>query len=247
MKIRLLLIFCIALAAMPAWSARPGDERTVKPVQFAQGKTSTEIQSSIKGYHFIDYQVKAGAGQKITISLKASNGANYFNLLPPDSQDVAMAQGELLANHFSGMLPDEGVYTIRVYLMRSAARRNETSRFTLSVEVTGKPLPAVSSKIDAVLPGTRFHAKTTVKCAPQYSQSKMCDAVVIRRGHDGTATVVVSWGTLEKRRILFVRDKPVVADVPQPFTSTKDKMDHHVLVFEGGERFEIPDALVTGG
>jgi hypothetical protein len=33
---------------------------------------------------------------------------------------------------FKGILPTDGDYTIRVYLMRSAARRNESSIYTLT-------------------------------------------------------------------------------------------------------------------
>jgi hypothetical protein len=35
------------------------------------------------------------------------------------------------------LLPADGVYTIRVYLMRNAARRNETANYTLEVRIAG--------------------------------------------------------------------------------------------------------------
>lgn len=38
----------------------------------------------------------------------------------------------------AGTLPVDGDYTVRVYLMRSAARRNETAEYTLTVGITGQ-------------------------------------------------------------------------------------------------------------
>jgi len=227
-------------------AATVSDERIVKPVQFAKGKSSTVIRDRIVGRQFIDYQVPAGAGQRMTVSLKGSKGANYFNLLPPDSPDAAMAIGELLDNRFDGVLPDDGVYTVRVFLMRSAARRNEASDFTLSVGVTGAPLKRVSAKADAVLPGTRYHASTMTKCEPPYSKARDCEAYVVRRGFDGTATVELRWDADRKRRILFVKGEPKAADTPQTMTFTRNERGWSVK-FGDDERFEIPEPLVFGG
>lgn len=37
---------------------------------------------------------------------------------------------------WSGILPEDGEYKLRVYLMRSAARRNEIANFTLTVSLS---------------------------------------------------------------------------------------------------------------
>jgi hypothetical protein len=42
--------------------------------------------------------------------------------------------------------------------MRSAARRNEASDYTLTISATGKALPPLPASKDALLPGTKFHA-----------------------------------------------------------------------------------------
>jgi heat shock protein HslJ len=221
-------------------------ERTVKTVHFAKGKSSAVIRDRIVGYRYIDYQLRAGAGQRLTVSLKGSNGANYFNLLPPESDGPAMAMGERLDNHFEGLLPDDGVYTIRVFLYRAAARRGEHSDFTLSVGVTGTALKPVPARTDAVLPGTRFHAGTTVPCEPAFTKTRQCEAFVVRRGFDGTATVEVRWDGTGKRRILFVKGLPKAADVPQAMTFTRNERGWRVT-FNGDEHFEIPEPLVLGG
>lgn len=221
-------------------------ERTVKNVKFAKGASSAEIKGSIKGYRYIDYQFSSGAGQTVSISLKGTNLANYFNLLPPQSSDAAMVIGEFSNNRFEGMLPDDGIYTVRVYLMRSAARRNETSNFTLSIGVGGKPLAALPAKADAVLAGTHYHASTTVSCEPAYTKTRKCEALVIRRGYDGTATVELRWDKTWKRRILFLKGEPKAADVPQVMTFTRNERGWTVT-FSGDEHFEIPEPLVFGG
>ena len=237
----------LALAVAPVLLWAADAERTVKPVQFAKGSSTASLKGRITGYNYVDYQLRAGAGQKIQAGMQASNRAGYFNLLPPGSNDVAMYIGQLGDNRFEGLLPDDGVYTLRVYLIRAAARRKESSDYTLTVSVTGKALPALSPKADALVPGTRFHATTTVRCAPQYSQVRECEAGVVRRGRDGTATVELRWDQAGKRRILFVKGKPEAADVPQAFTFSRNEHRDFVLMFGTDERFEVPEALVFGG
>lgn len=224
----------------------PDKDRSVKPVQFAKSKSSSVIHDRVVGRQYIDYQLRAGAGQRMTVSLKGSNLANYFNLLPPGSTDVAMASGELIDNRFDGLLPDDGVYTIRVFLYRAAARRNESSDFTLTVGITGAALIPVPAGTDAVLPGTRYHARTTVPCEPAYTKTRECEALVVRRGFDGTATVELRWDGNLKRRILFIKGEPKAADVPQAMTFTRNERGWKVK-FNGDEHFEIPEPLVYGG
>lgn len=221
-------------------------DRVVKPVQFAKGKSEALIRDRIVGRQYVDYQLRAGAGQRMTVSLKGSNHGNYFNLLPPDSTAAAMAIGELNNNRFDGLLPDDGLYTLRVFLVRAAGRRNEASDFTLAVGITGKPLNPVSDKVDAVFPGTPYHAHTTAPCEPLYSQTRECELWVVRRGFDGTATVEVRWDGEQKRRILFVKGEPLAADVPQTMNFTRDERGWRVS-FNGEEHFEIPEPLVYGG
>lgn len=229
-------------------AASPGDpERRVERVQFARGATASIVQGQIKGGRYIDYLVRAGAGQTLRVEMQTGNGASYFNILPPGSSDVAMFVGSTAGNRFSGVLPTDGDYAIRVYLMRSAARRNEAAGFTLTVGITGQPLAATPAARDALLPGTPFHAATTIACAPPYAAgTKECEAFVIRRGFGGTATVEVRWGDGLKRRILFVKGKVVAADAPATF-SVEREGDVSVVRFGEEERFEIPDALVYGG
>lgn len=106
-------------------------------VQFAPGATSATLAGTLKGYQTIDYKLSAKASQIMTVSLKTDHGANYFNVLPPGSNDVAIFIGSTSGNDWTGVLPADGEYKVRVYLMRSAARRNETAHFTVDFSITG--------------------------------------------------------------------------------------------------------------
>ena len=130
-----MLVACVLLLASPIADAADGI--VSKPLQFAKGASSAAVKGSIKGGATIDYKLRAKAGQTMNVALKTSNAANYFNVLPPGSKDVAIFIGSSEGNEWTGAVPSEGEYTIRVYLMRSAARRNETANYTLTVGITG--------------------------------------------------------------------------------------------------------------
>lgn len=137
------------------------------------------------------------------------------------------------------------------YLVRAAARRNESSRYTLSVSVTGKALEPTHAFKDAVIPGTSFHASTKIACVPyieKYRDKKQqeCEAFVIRRGFDGTATVEIPQENSVPRRILFVKGKPVASDSPYPVVFSR-KDDTTIVTFDTDERYEIFDTLIFGG
>jgi len=243
-----LLAIALLLAPLgPGAYAAADSERRVEQVRFEAGRSSIVIKGSVKGYHYVDYQLRAGAGQTLRASMHGSNGANYFNIISPGAGEVAMYIGQIGSNKFEGVLPVEGIYTLRVYLMRSAARRNETSNYTLDVAVTGKPLQALPDDKDARIPGTLYHASATIPCALPYDpETKLCEAFVIRRGFDGTATVEVRGAKSYLRRILFVGGKPVASDSAEPM-STSRRGDVTEVSFGKDERLEIVDALIMGG
>lgn len=108
-----------------------------RQVQFKKGESGASIRGTLKGDQTIDYKLGAGAGQTMVIKFVPSNASAYFNLLPPGSQGEAIHIGSSAGNDFAGKLKATGSYTIRVYLMRNAARRNETSQFTLDVGISG--------------------------------------------------------------------------------------------------------------
>ena len=124
----------LALLAMAVTPVLAQDAIRKEQVQFKKGADSATIKGSIKGDETIDYVLSAKAGQSMVVNLKASNSSAYFNVLPPGS-DEAIFIGSSAGSRFEGNLPADGEYTVRVYLMRNAARRNETAKYTLTVKV----------------------------------------------------------------------------------------------------------------
>ena len=139
LHIREMLVACALVAAGPIAAAADGI--VSKPLQFAKGTSSATVKGSIKGGQTVDYKLRAKASQTMSVALKTSNASNYFNVLPPGSKDVAIFIGSSEGNEWTGALPADGEYTIRLYLMRNAARRNETANYTLTVGIADRSAP----------------------------------------------------------------------------------------------------------
>jgi hypothetical protein len=105
-------------------------------VQFPKGETGATLKDKLKGDETVDYKVQVTAGQSMVIVFKPGNPSAYFNVLPPGS-DAAIFIGSTSGNRYEGTLVADGTYTIRVYLMRNAARRNEGASYALDVGVSG--------------------------------------------------------------------------------------------------------------
>jgi hypothetical protein len=109
-----------------------------KPVEFPKGGSGVTITGTVKGSQTIDYTLRAQAGQVMAVTFKPSNASAYFNVMAPGSTGEAIFIGSTSGNEYSGDLAASGEYTIRVYLMRNAARRNETANYSLEVRVTAR-------------------------------------------------------------------------------------------------------------
>ena len=127
---KLLLPAAALLAVAAPILAQERSER----VRFAKGASSKAIHGSIRGYAGVNYIVGARAGQRMTVTLKSSNTFNYFSVWAPGHQDVALYD-ETSGDPFAGTLPETGDYRIQVYLMRNAARRNESANYTLTISI----------------------------------------------------------------------------------------------------------------
>ncbi len=129
------LIFRTLLATLViSATASAADVRTER-VQFHKGANSATVQGTIKGYETVDYVLGARKGQSMNVSLSSDNGANYFNIIEPGKTDEAMFIGSTSGNQFEGTLPANGDYKVRVYLMRSAARRDEVAKYRLEMVI----------------------------------------------------------------------------------------------------------------
>jgi hypothetical protein len=193
----------ICLIAAPICAAAARDTRT-EHVRFKEGRNSAEIKGTIVGYQSVAYLVGAEAGRTMTVTLKPSNLATYFNVYEPGKRpgDQALAASGLTGpmtpdlNKFSGKLRSSGEYTISVYMMRSAARRKERSNYTLSISISplgdANHLPPVRSDFADGLQGgpdywrvhagkrDSVHLRVSPSSRDRARDKKLSDGTVLR-------------------------------------------------------------------
>jgi hypothetical protein len=134
---------CLSLCLAVALPALATDGTREEPVHFKAGTSGTTVKGHLRGREGLDYLLRAKAGQHLTVDLHTDNPQNYFNILPPGSQDEALFVGSSSGSRFEGTLPESGEYRIRVYLMRAAARRNESANYRVDIHI-GSDKPAHS-------------------------------------------------------------------------------------------------------
>ncbi len=107
-------------------------------VKFDSGATSKTVEGSITGYDGVDYLLNVRKGQLMNISMATQHGATYFNIMEPgeEYEAIFVGQNSAAGNQFEGVAEESGDYTIRVYMMRSAARRGETADYRLEMIVS---------------------------------------------------------------------------------------------------------------
>ena len=239
---------CLSGTTMMVMAAEtPVDpDRRVETVTFAKGEVSRTINGTIRGREYVDFQVAAGAGQSLGVTLKRGNAMNYFNIIAPGANE-ALFIGSTSGRQVKRMLATDGVYTVRLYLIRAAARRNERSDYALNIAVEGKALLPLPASKDALIRGTPYHASGNIVCLRSGGTLPLrCDANVIRRGQGGTGTVEVVWPGGFKRNILFVKLQPMASDSRETMTYAREG-DVTAVKLGSEERVDIPDALVAGG
>jgi hypothetical protein len=101
-----------------------------------QGSDVVQLMGKLKGPNDStrDYLVHVKKGETLSVALDAGNASStYFNVLQQGSEE-ALFVGQMHDEHkWQQRMQSEGDYVIRVYIGRAAARRGETSRYTLSV------------------------------------------------------------------------------------------------------------------
>ncbi len=249
MKVLCRLLMAYVMLAAGSW-ALAADSIESRPLQFAKGASSATVKGSLKGDKIVDYKLRAKAGQTMSVALKTSNASNYFNVLPPGSKDVAIFIGSTSGNEWTGPLPADGEYTIRVYLMRNAARRHETANYTLTVGITGSavasPALGAAPASDAKVKGTPYHATGQLPCSlgSAAEGSLQCDFGVIR-GKPGNAELHVTPPGGLKRVLTFLGDT-VRSDAGSKVKASKSA-DTWSIEVNDYEHYRIPEAVISGG
>lgn len=140
----LAVIAALLLVLLPTMAAQA---QTVD-VKFPRGTNGTTIQGSITGDQSIKYRVGVSAGQRMSVQLDTDNASNYFNITAPGASE-ALFNGSISGNATSFVIPSSGNYVINVYLMRNAARRNETANYELTLYVENAAASAPAQRAPA--------------------------------------------------------------------------------------------------
>ncbi|MBD9390395.1 DNA breaking-rejoining protein [Agrobacterium sp. AGB01] len=125
------VVFAAFVSLIMCCAALAQDVRN-ETIHFAAGASSASLKGTIKGQQSVRYVLDVKSGQNVSIQLDTSNNSNYFNVMAPGA-DTALFNGSIAGGSTSFTAGVSGKHIVDVYLMRNAARRNETAQYTLTV------------------------------------------------------------------------------------------------------------------
>lgn len=127
--IGILVALGIGVLAIPA--------QTQVNVRFKPGTTVGHYNGTIRGERYLDYVLRANAGQTLRIQLQQKTGApTYFNV-QRSGTPVAIADDARETESWKGVLAADGIYVVRVYMAKADRLKRKTSTFQIgfSIEV----------------------------------------------------------------------------------------------------------------
>ena len=131
-------ILCVIVLAALIPKSLLAQNALTERIHFPREATSTSVSGTINEHESVNYIFGATTGQSVSVVLNSDNLGNYFNIYEPGKfpgEDYAMFIGATEGNRFQGTLLTEGDYMVQVYIIRSAARRGETARYTLELSL----------------------------------------------------------------------------------------------------------------
>lgn len=121
-----LSLCCFAFGFTAASQAR-------QRVSFARRASSATVSGTVRGYAYRDYIVRASAGQTLGVRLKSANTYTVFTVFQPGGDNL---EGAAEMDEFSGALPSNGDYVVRVMMMRAGARRpGSFANYSLTISI----------------------------------------------------------------------------------------------------------------
>jgi hypothetical protein len=130
----------LAAALLTAFAAGPALAQMTADVKFKSGNYGTTVSGTIVGDEYFDYKLgaKARPGNVCRAEGDGTNGDGtaYFNILPPGSDGVAIFNGSNSADGTARIeLPEDGTYTIRVYLMGNDRDTDKTVGYNVDISI----------------------------------------------------------------------------------------------------------------
>ncbi|NJD24903.1 MAG: hypothetical protein FIB06_05815 [Betaproteobacteria bacterium] len=243
MKTDSLLRLAAALAAI-SLTAPALAERDIRQesVQFPKGKTGVTLKGTITGPQVADYRVRASAGQVMDVVLRWNRTTTYFNILPPGDA-TALFNGSIYGERYSGALPRDGDYTIRVYLMGDAKSSGHTASYSLDIDLSDRPVSASSGSA----PPAKYDASGKIRCSEgNDSLNRECDFRVVRNLSSGSAQIWIGHAPGGRTRVLHFTDRRFTTDDGGAVAARRQN-DNWRLGIGNREFYLIPDAVIHGG
>ncbi|MCZ8375816.1 MAG: hypothetical protein O9342_10595 [Beijerinckiaceae bacterium] len=151
-----------------------------RQVTFPRGATATEIRGTLRGSADATLLLRTAPGQVMQVLFTSANRSCYFNAFEPGREE-AVHIGSSAGNEFGRSPTVAGEYRFQIYLMRNAARRNETCRYRISFEVTGAP-----GGVSAGVSDRQMRDQCQARVASMYAvRSARIRMAAIRPGADG--------------------------------------------------------------
>ena len=120
----------LALAAALTVAALPAVAQMTAEVKFQPGNYGSMVSGTITGDEYFDYVLGAKGGQELFAELQAEVDA-----LMADYYGVAIYNGSVNGNTARITLPEDGDYTIRVYLMGNDRDTGKTVGYNLDLSI----------------------------------------------------------------------------------------------------------------
>ncbi len=235
---RLPLALALAVAATPLFA---DDRITEARVTFAAGASSASITGSITGDEIRDFIFGARGGQTMEVRFTADTTSADFHILPPGSDPTALDLGSPGAAAWSGKLPYDGDYRVRVFHFRGPADNGVTTRFGIEVAISGAPDPDAPAA--PAFGPAEVDAESALPCGGDNAAfgGPTCAAKILRYSDGATSWIQRPDGTA---RILYWQEAGFSTDSAEAVSAARDGDNWVVRV--GEEVYRVPDAWLTG-
>ena len=138
LRIHWLLLPLLLFSLMAAVAASRDDHRDQR-ISFSQSAGALQqgtatVSASISGHESVTYLLEARTGQSLDIRLASNNIHSNLRITAP-AAPRALHDGAGSNPQYSGVLPRDGIYRIRVFLNPAAADNKEMADFSLNIRL----------------------------------------------------------------------------------------------------------------
>lgn len=133
-----LLLPLLLLSLMAAMAASRGDVHHSERIRFPDegylSQGATTVSASISGHESVTYLLEARTGQSLSIRLSSNNAHSNLRITAP-AAPRALHNGTGSNPKYSGVLPRDGTYRIRIFLDPAAADKEEIAKYSLNIQL----------------------------------------------------------------------------------------------------------------